>query len=357
MRQRRPAEPGRCGAGQVERLHRAAFGQAVALVGRDADAPAPRRSAARRPPHRRRRRASATPARAGRVACSQAGPGAQHLRQQDQAVRLRAPSRWRGSAPGRSPTTRVRPELRPAAARCRSRPATAAPARRRCSPAAPRTAARSGGAGWPAARAPAPGRRPRRAATRAPRHTPLGVPVVPEVKVILTVPGGHRHRRGRAGAARRSELAGHARSARRAPARRPLRPAARRSSASAPAGLQRVGDLLRREEAGQRQVHHAGLQRGEVGDDPGRAVVQQRGEHAHLLLAQMRAEAPRPAARSSANVQRALAGLDADAVVAEQACRSGRHERRHSSRRASLRRARMRSASGRWPASTTGRCS
>ena len=56
------------GAGQVERLHRSAFGQAVALVGRNAERARLREPAWRRPRHRPRRPASASLVPAGRSA-------------------------------------------------------------------------------------------------------------------------------------------------------------------------------------------------------------------------------------------------------------------------------------------------
>ena len=59
-----------------------------------------------------------------------------------------------------------------------------------------------------------------------------------------------------------------------------------------PGRAQRVGDLRQREERGQRHVHQGGLGGRQVGHHPGRRVVQQGGQHARSLRAQVVGKCP-----------------------------------------------------------------
>ena len=261
-------------ARQVQRLHRRAFGQAVALVGRDAACARglDHARADRRPAHRdqlQRRR------RAGIAVLQPGGPRAQHLRQQDHAVRCMPQQRrveQRGVEAGgaREPHLRQRRHDHGRSARQRREHAGQVLQQHR-------------------------------------QRQHAQVP--PDVQRLERAhqPGGrtlHRrvvqaHALGRAGRARREgDLRGRRRHGHRAPRQfhqhqRPpghlaglllrLRPGGReggvRQQRVHAGRLQRVADLLRREEGRQRHVHHARIARGEVRDHPRRSVVHQRGQH------------------------------------------------------------------------------
>ncbi len=190
-----------------------------------------------------------------------------------------------------------------------------------------------------AAAAPSP--RPAPCATRcsaaALRHTPLGAPVVPEVKLIFAVCAGSAT----AADGRRAcimRLAGHLD---RLPAQR--RPGGGQRGGHQQrvhaGGLQRMLHLRRAEELRQRHMHDATLLRRLVQRDEGGAVVQHRGQHARAG----RAPASWPAS-ATACIQ--LHGApDAPAVV---------QRRPHA---ATLRRASICSAASSRPASTSGRWS
>jgi hypothetical protein len=133
-----------------------------------------------------------------------------------------------------------------------------------------------------------------------PRHTPLGAPVVPEVKVILAVPRRQRHRHGVAARPRkRSTGDGDGVPAQRRPACGQRRIDEQGVDAGRRDG---VPHLRRREEERQRHVHAVGVARRLVERDEGRRVVHRGREHARSAWRSQRAAAS-PSAASSAWLQ------------------------------------------------------
>ena len=344
MRQR-PADAARpVGAGQVQGLHRSALRQSIAFVGRQAERP--RRVDQRAHPPRRRRPPPASAqsgARASRL-LQQGSPGAQHLRQQDQAVRPVLAHRGieaRRVEAATSPTSRAAA----AAARCSARRA--------------RSGARQPGDvleqhrqrqraqvafECPAAPSPAAGPASPRCSASARRHTPLGAPVVPDVKVTLAVPAGMAT--GAAGRRSITSVSPASGQARAGTCGHCAASGAADSSVSTPAARNAWAHLRRREEQRQRHVHDRGLCCRRIGDHPGRPVVEQRGQHAHAVGAQALRQHVRRV------LQTAVRPVTAGAAQGD-----GRVRCRHAAPATAARRVNCCSARGRWPASTFGWCS